>query len=91
MECLIASLKTTPETIKRSGQNCNKSRKYDHITDAMKRLYWLPIEGRIQYKVLVLMHTCVHNVAPPYLSSLLSSPIERNVVEWETDSPSTDS
>ena len=47
--------------------------KYDHITDAMKKLHWLPIESRIQYKVLVFVHACVHNIAPPYLSSLLTS------------------
>ena len=47
--------------------------KYDHITDAMKKLHWLPIESRIQYKVLVLVHACVHNISPPYLSSLLTS------------------
>ena len=47
--------------------------KYDHITAAMKKLHWLPIEGRIQYKVLVLVHACVHNIAPLYLSSLLTS------------------
>ena len=47
--------------------------KYDHITDAMKKLHWLPIESRIQYKVLVLVHACVHNIAPPFLSSLLTS------------------
>ena len=47
--------------------------KYDHISDAMKKLHWLPIESRIQYKVLVLVHACVHNIAPPYLSSLLTS------------------
>ena len=47
--------------------------KYDHITDAMKKLHWLPIESRIRYKVLVLVHTCVHNIASTYLSSLLTS------------------
>ena len=47
--------------------------KYDHITDAMKQLHWLPIESRIQYKMLVLVHACVHSIAPPYLSSLLTS------------------
>ena len=47
--------------------------KYDHITDAMKKLHWLPIESRIQYKVLVLVHACVHNIDPPHLSSLLTS------------------
>ena len=46
--------------------------KYDHITDGMKKLHWLPIESRIQYKVLVLVHACVHNVTPPYVSSLIT-------------------
>ena len=39
----------------------------------MKKLHWLPIEIRIQYTVLVLVHACVHNIATPYLSSLLTS------------------
>ena len=39
----------------------------------MKKLHWLPIESCIQYKVSVLVHECVHNVTPPYLSSLLTS------------------
>ena len=47
--------------------------KYYHITDAMKKLHWLPIESCIQYTVLVLVHACVHNIAPPYQSSLLTS------------------
>ena len=63
----------TPETIKRSGQNCHNLGKYDHITDAMKKIHWLSVESRIQYTVLVLVHECVHNVAPPYLSNLLTS------------------
>ena len=48
-------------------------RKYYHITGAMKKLHWLPIESCIQYKVLVLLHACVQKIAPPYLSSLLTS------------------
>ena len=47
--------------------------KYDHISDAIKKLHCLPIESRIQYKALVLVHACVHNIAPPYLNSLLTS------------------
>ena len=33
--------------------------KYDYITDAMKKLHWLPIESRIRYIVLVIVHACV--------------------------------
>ena len=46
--------------------------KHYHIPDAMKKLHWLPIESRIQYKVLVFVHVCVHNIAPPCLSILLT-------------------
>ena len=38
--------------------------KYDHFTDAMKK--------KNGYQVLVLVHACVHNIAPPYLNSLLT-------------------
>ena len=69
MECLIKSLNDSRDAAARIITNLGK---YDHITDAMK-LHWLPIESCIQYKVLVLVHACVHNIAPPYLSSLLTS------------------
>ena len=47
--------------------------KYYHITDAMKKLHWLPIESSIQYTVLILVHACVYNVTPMYRSYLLTS------------------
>ena len=68
--------------------------KYDHITDAMRSLHWLPVESRVKYIVLVLVNACIYNVAPPCLSNLLTHklcPIERKAVGCETDSPSTDS
>ena len=60
----------------------------------MKMLHGQPVESRIQNKVLVLVHACVHNVGPPYLSEPSTHKlcsIERNAVEWATYSPSTDS
>ena len=47
-------------------------RKYDHITPVLKDLHWLPVEHRINYKILLLAYKAQHGVAPPYLSSLLS-------------------
>ena len=43
------------------------------IVSYMKKQHWLPVESRIQFKGLVLLHACVHNIAPPYLSNLLTS------------------
>ena len=47
-------------------------RKYDHITPVLKDLHWLPVEYRINYKILMLAYKAQHDMAPPYLSSLLS-------------------
>ena len=54
---------------------------YDHITDAMKQLHWLPVESCIQYKVLVLVHACVNNAAPPYLSNLISNHVPSREID----------
>ena len=45
-------------------------RKYDHITPVLKDLHWLPVEYRINYKILLLAYKAQHDMAPPYLSSL---------------------
>ena len=47
-------------------------RKYDHITPVLKDLHWLPVEYRINYKILLLAYKAQHGMAPTYLSSLLS-------------------
>ncbi len=45
--------------------------KYDHITPVLSDLHWLPIKERIICKVLVLTYKAIHDLAPPYLKSLL--------------------
>ena len=47
-------------------------RKYDHITPVLKELHWLPVEQRINYKILLLAYVAQQGMDPPYLSSLLS-------------------
>ena len=45
--------------------------KFDHITTNVRdRLHWLPIQQRIEYKVCVLVHKCLHQAAPTYLAEL---------------------
>ena len=48
-----------------------KRNKYDSTSQAMKKLHWLLIECRIEYKILCLMHKCVHFVGLKYLQSLI--------------------
>ena len=47
-------------------------RKYDHITPILKTLHWLPVPLRIEYKVSLLTHQCIHGHAPQYLKELLT-------------------
>ena len=47
-------------------------KKRDHITDTMYRLHWLPVRVRIQFKVLLLTYKALNNLAPSYISDLLT-------------------
>ena len=49
-------------------------RKHDHITPILKSLHWLPVSLRIEYKVSLLTHQCLHGLAPLYLQELLTPP-----------------
>ena len=46
--------------------------KYCHITPLLKQLHWLPIKARIEYKILLFTYKCLNDLAPDYLSSLIS-------------------
>ncbi len=49
-----------------------RSRKYDHITPILQSLHWLPIKFRICYKILLLAYKALNDLAPAYLTNLLS-------------------
>ena len=46
--------------------------KFSHTTPLLKSLHWLKIKERIQYKILSLTYKILMNLAPDYLSSLIS-------------------
>ena len=48
------------------------SRKSCHITPILKELHWLPVNQRIVFKLLMIVYKCIDNIAPSYLSELLS-------------------
>ncbi len=41
-----------------------RSRKYDHITQILQSLHWLPIKFRISYKILLLAYKALNGLAP---------------------------
>ena len=48
-----------------------KKAKRDHVTPLLKKLHWLPLQTRIDYKMCVLCFKCINKTAPSYLSDLL--------------------
>ena len=51
-----------------------KSNKYDrHIMPLLRELRWLPIQQRIEFKILLITFKALNNQAPTYLTDLLIS------------------
>ena len=46
--------------------------KFDHITPILRDLHWLPVNFRVQFKLLLQVYKTLHGLAPSYLSSKLS-------------------
>ena len=46
-------------------------RKYDSATSCLQKLHWLPIQQRIEFKIISLVHKCINGTAPPYLQRLI--------------------
>ena len=45
--------------------------KYESTTGCLEKLHWLPIQQRIDFKIISLVHKCLHGNAPPYLQRLI--------------------
>jgi hypothetical protein len=61
------------QLVQNSAARClTKTRKYDHITPVLKDLHWLPVRERIHYKTLLLTWKSLNNMAPVYITDLLT-------------------
>ena len=49
----------------------SKTSRHDHISPVLKDLHWLPVQQRIQFKILTLTFKALHNLAPVYIKILL--------------------
>ena len=45
--------------------------KFSHISPIIRGLHWLPIEKRIQFKIIIFVFKCLNNMAPFYLCNLI--------------------
>ena len=48
---------------------CTKT--YDHVTQILKSLHWLPVKARVEYKLLLTTYKTVNGRSPQYVSTLL--------------------
>ena len=46
--------------------------RYDSPKVALRKLHWLPIANRIEFKIACLVFKCLNGTAPSYLSDMLS-------------------
>ena len=47
--------------------------RYARATSILRALHWLPVESRIIFKILLLVHKSLNNLAPAYIYSLLEN------------------
>ena len=46
--------------------------KYESVSHVLQCLHWLPVQSRIMFKILLLAHECYYDLAPSYLSELIT-------------------
>ena len=46
-------------------------RKHDHVTEARKKLHWLPVCSRIEYKIALITYKTLNGDGPQYLRETL--------------------
>ncbi|KAK6181912.1 hypothetical protein SNE40_009690 [Patella caerulea] len=66
-----SSLRSLQKIQNTAARLITRTRLRDHITPVLKSLHWLPINRRIQYKIILLTYKCIHGSAPNYLSHLI--------------------
>ena len=74
--CLLAGinrglLKRLQNVQRTAARLITRKRKYDPISDDLIELHWLPVEQRINFKILVLTYKAIHHQSPDYISSML--------------------
>ena len=55
-----------------AGRIVYQSKKYDHITPLLEEFHWLPIEQKINFKILLITFKVLHNQAPTHLIDLVT-------------------
>ena len=55
-------------------------RDHDSMSRALMELHWLPVDKRIEYRLLLYTYKALHGLAPGYLCELVVSYVPRRVL-----------
>ncbi len=69
--CPNKSLKTLRLVQNTAARFLTGTRKKDNISPILASLHWLPVNSRIDFKVLLLTYKALHGQAPSYLEDLI--------------------
>ena len=68
-KCTVSGLQAVP---KLSCTYCNsRLRDHDSMSRTLMELHWLPVDKRIEYKLLIYTYKALHGLAPGYLCKLV--------------------
>jgi len=88
--CLGYQFSRLQSVIKAAARSIFNLRWSDHVTSALMELHWLSAVDRVDFKVATLVFRCLHDFAPPYLSSSLHSVADMDSRRWLRSSADTD-
>ena len=67
------NLRPLQSVINAAARLITAKRKFDHITDTLVDLHWLPVRQHIQFKLCSLVSECQRRTAPSYLADICIS------------------
>ncbi len=70
--CLINKLQMVQNA---AARVLTRTRKYDHISQVLSTLFWLPTKYCIDCKILLITYKALNGLAPQYLSHYPSRPL----------------
>jgi len=57
--------------LKAAAKVTTKTKKCEHISPILRKLHWLPITKRIEFKIITMTYKALNGMAPSYICDLL--------------------
>ena len=70
--CISEALMTKLMVQKSAAILIARQQKHQHTTPVLIKLHWLPVRWRVQYELIVLVFSALHELAPKYIQDLVT-------------------